>query len=157
MTKSFSAIAALIPIALLAISGCGSSSTRSSSSGDGTGAVVTVSSVPKLGKIIVDSKGFTLYDFRLDKNGGKSACYGYCAQVWPPLITEGKPRAGEGAMASKLGTTKRNDGTLQVTYGGWPLYYYVGDKKPGDAKGNYVYDAGAEWFALQPSGEEVEH
>lgn len=157
MSKSFSAIAALILIALLAIAGCGSSSNSSSSSDGGTAAVVTVSSVPKLGKIIVDSKGFTLYDFRLDKNGGKSACYGYCAEVWPPLITKGEPEAGEGAMASKLGTTERKDGTIQVTYGGWPLYYFLGDKKPGDTKGHFLYDAGAEWFALQPNGEEVAH
>lgn len=177
MKKSFPAVAALVLIALLAIAGCGSSSDNSSSSGGGaygggesststasttssepsgggTAAVITASSVPKLGKVIVDSKGFTLYDFHKDK-GGKSSCYGGCEQVWPPLTTGGKPQVGEGAMASKLGTTKRKDGTLQVTYAGWPLYTYEADKKPGEANGNDFSSFGAQWYALLPSGEEA--
>jgi len=175
VTKSFPVIAALVLIALLAIAGCGSSSDSSSSSGGGgaygggesststaasessaggTAAVITASSVPKLGKVIVDSKGFTLYDFHKDKSG-KSSCYGGCEQVWPPLTTEGEPQVGEGAMASKLGTTKRKDGTLQVTYAGWPLYTYEADKKPGEANGNDIDSFGAQWYALLPSGEEA--
>jgi predicted lipoprotein with Yx(FWY)xxD motif len=173
VNKSLSAIAALALIALLAIAGCGgddssgsggggygsgnASTTTAASepSGDGTAALVSATTVPKLGKAIVDSEGFTLYDFHKDK-GGKSACYGACAQVWPPLLSEGKPQAGEGAMAGKLGTTKRNDGTLQVTYAGWPLYTYAADKKPGDANRNDIDSFGAESYALQPSGEEAE-
>lgn len=176
MTKSFPAVAVLALIALLAIAGCGSSGDSSSSSGSsggaygggesstsaassessagGTAAVVTASSVPKLGKVIVDSKGLTLYDFHKDK-GGKSACYGACEQAWPPLTSEGQPEAGEGAMASKLGTTKRKDGTLQVTYDGHPLYTFVEDKKPGEANGNDTSAFGAQWYALFPSGEEA--
>jgi predicted lipoprotein with Yx(FWY)xxD motif len=172
--KMLPALAALTLIALLAIVGCGSSSDNSSSSGGayggsgegttkpasseggggGTAAIVSATSVPKLGKIIVDSKGFTLYDFHKDK-GGKSSCYGGCAQVWPPLRTEGKPQVGEGAMSSKLGTTERKDGTTQVTYAGWPLYTYVADKKPGDANGNDFSSFGAQWYALLPSGQEA--
>ena len=176
MKKTFPAFAALALIAMLAIAGCGSSNDNSSSSSggaygsgeestktastkpasaEGTAAVVTAASAPKLGRIIVDSKGFTLYDFHKDK-GTTSACYGGCAQVWPPLITEGKPQAGEGAMASKLGTTERKDGTTQVTYAGHPLYTYVQDKKPGDTTGNDFTSFGGEWYALQPSGEEAE-
>jgi len=171
--KIFPAVLALI--AVVAIAGCGSSSDSSStssggaygsggestskpasstSSGSSSGAVVSVSRAPKLGRIIVDSKGLTLYDFHKDK-GTTSACYGGCAQVWPPLITEGKPQAGEGAMASKLGTTKRSDGTIQVTYAGHPLYTYTADTKPGDTKGNDFSSYGAQWYALLPSGEEA--
>jgi predicted lipoprotein with Yx(FWY)xxD motif len=173
--KTFPAFAALVLIAMLAIAGCGSSNDSSGSSSGGaygsgeestkaasttassggTAAVVTAASAPKLGRIIVDSKGLTLYDFHKDK-GTTSACYGGCAKVWPPLITEGDPQAGEGAMASKLGTTERKDGTLQVTYAGHPLYTYTADTKPGDAKGNDFSSFGAEWYALQPSGEEAE-
>jgi predicted lipoprotein with Yx(FWY)xxD motif len=105
--------------------------------------------------VIVDSEGMTLYDFHKDK-GGKSACYGACAKGWPPLLTEGKPQAGEGAMASKLGTVERTDGTMQVTYAGHPLYTFVEDKKPGEANGNDVSAFGAQWYALLPSGEEAE-
>ncbi len=174
MTKSLSAIAALMLVALLAIAGCGSSDDSSSSGGGGYGsdggstttassessaagavAIVSAATVPALDKVIVDSKGFTLYDFHNDK-GGKSSCYGACAKVWPPLLSEGKPQAGKGAMASKLGTAKRKDGTLQVTYAGWPLYTYAADKKPGDANGNDIDSFGAEWYALLPSGEEAD-
>ena len=105
--------------------------------------------------VLVDSNGMTLYDFHKDK-GGESSCYGACAQAWPPLLTEGEPQVGDGASASKLGTTKRNDGTLQVTYAGHPLYTFVQDQKPGEANGNDISAFGAEWYALQGNGEEPE-
>ena len=179
MKKTFPAIAALALVSLLAIAGCGggNSSNNSASSGGGpyggggestettaktassegggSAAVITASSAGDLGKVIVDSQGMTLYDFHKDK-GGKSACYGACATSWPPLLSEGKPQAGEGAMASKLGTVERTDGTMQVTYAGHPLYTFVEDKKPGEANGNDVSAFGAQWYALLPSGEEAE-
>ena len=179
MTKTFPAIAVLALVSLLAIAGCGGSDNSSGSnsgggpyggggetaettksasgesSGGGAAAVITASTAGDLGKVIVDSKGMTLYDFHKDK-GGKSACYGACATSWPPLLTEGKPQAGEGAMASKLGMVERTDGTMQATYAGHPLYTFVEDKKPGEANGNDVSAFGAQWYALLPSGEEAE-
>lgn len=173
MKKTFPPLVALAVIGALAIAGCGSSDNSSGSAGaygssnESTGrtaaaqgassggtAVITAASAAKLGRIIVDSKGFTLYDFHKDK-GTTSACYGACAKVWPPLMTGGDPQAGEGAMASKLGTTERKDGTTQVTYAGHPLYTYEADTQPGDAKGNDIDSFGAEWYALLPSGEEA--
>jgi predicted lipoprotein with Yx(FWY)xxD motif len=127
--------------------------TPASSAGGSGGANVSLASVPKLGMILVDSKGFTLYDFHKDK-GTTSSCNGACAQSWPPLTTEGAPSAGNGAEASMLGTTMRSDGTEQVTYAGYPLYTFVGDKKPGEANGNDIDAFGAEWYALTASGEE---
>ena len=112
--------------------------------------MVSAASTPKLGRVIVDSKGFTLYDFHKDK-GTTSSCYGGCAQVWPPLLSEGKPQAGEGAVASKLGTTKRKDGTAQVTYAGHPLYTYVTDTKPGDTTGNGFSSFGARGTRCSPA------
>jgi predicted lipoprotein with Yx(FWY)xxD motif len=129
-------------------------STSQSPTASATGSVVSAASSPKLGKIIVDSRGLTLYDFRKDE-GGKSACYGSCAGVWPPLLTKGAPQAGGGATASQLGTDKRKDGTVQVTYAGHPLYTYVGDKKPGDTAGNAITEFGASWHALRQSGAEA--
>lgn len=177
MKRTFASVAALALIAALALGGCGSSNNSSSGGGGGGAygaggestakttssesqggsgvAIVTAASAPKLGRIIVNSKGFTLYDFHKDK-GTTSACYGACAQVWPPLTTEGSPKAGEGAMASKLGTTKRKDGTTQVTYAGHPLYTYEADTKPGDTTGNDIDSFGAQWYALQPSGADAE-
>lgn len=118
-----------------------------------TAAVVKVTNTGDLRKVIVESKGMTLYDFHKDK-GTTSACYGACAEAWPPLLTSGKPKATGGAESSLLGTTKRKDGTAQVTYNGHPLYGFVEDKKPGEANGNDVTAFGAEWYALEPNGEE---
>lgn len=117
-------------------------------------AYVALGSVPKLGQVLVNSKGFVLYDFHKDK-GTTSACYGECAAVWPPLLSKGAPQPSNGASASKLGTTKRKDGTTQVTYAGHPLYTYVADKKPGEANGNDFSSFGAQWYALKGSGDEA--
>jgi predicted lipoprotein with Yx(FWY)xxD motif len=178
-TYSFALLAVLGAMAL-AVAGCGGGGDSSGASGSGgspygskggsaqknassetpagaeTGAaVVSLGNVQKLGMVLVDSSGMTLYDFHKDK-GTASSCYGACAKVWPPALTEGEPQAGNGASASKLGTTERKDGTTQVTYAGHPLYTYVADQKPGEANGNDIDDFGAEWYALQGNGEEPE-
>lgn len=174
MNRTPLAITVLAIGAVLAVSGCGSGSDSSSggvyggrgqtgstqaakseASGSGGAGTVTVADNPKLGAILVNADGLTLYDFHKDK-GGKSACYGACAATWPPLTTDGKPQAIKGAMPTKLGTTKRTDGTVQVTYAGHPLYTYAVDTKPGDAKGQDIDSFGAQWYALQPSGAEAE-
>jgi predicted lipoprotein with Yx(FWY)xxD motif len=109
-----------------------------------------------LGKIIVDGKSRTLYLFEKDKNG-KSKCSGACATNWPPLLTKGKPKASGGVKASKLGTTKRSDGTTQVTYGGHPLYTFIADKnKPGATKGEGLDAFGAEWYVVGTNGKKIE-
>jgi predicted lipoprotein with Yx(FWY)xxD motif len=132
-------------------------SSESSEAGSGaeSGAVVSLGNVQKLGMVLVDSNGMTLYDFHKDK-GTTSSCYDACAQAWPPLLTKGEPTVGNGATASKLGTTERKDGTTQVTYAGHPLYTYVVDQKPGEATGNDVSAFGAQWYALLGNGEEPE-
>jgi predicted lipoprotein with Yx(FWY)xxD motif len=107
-----------------------------------------------LGRILVDSKGITLYDFVKDK-GTTSVCYGACAALWPPLLTTGKPVAGPGVRASLLGTTKRKDGKLEVTYGGHPLYYFVTDRKPGQTTGQGVGQFGGPWWVLSAAGKEI--
>ncbi len=173
MKKTFPAIA-LVAVVALAIAGCGSSDSSSSGSGGAygggestakhaasttattTGAPITVGSASGVGKVLVDSQGMTLYYFEKDQNG-QSACYGACASAWPPLLTEGKPVAGEGAMASKLGTTQRKDGTTQATYAGWPLYTFVEDKKPGEDNGTDSKAFGASWYPLHPNGEKAGH
>ena len=119
------------------------------------GARVNVA-MSQLGRILVDSKGITLYDFPPDK-GTTSVCYGACAALWPPLITHGKPVAGRGARASLLGTTKRKDGKLQVTYGGHPLYYFVTDRKPGQTTGQGINQFGGPWWVISPAGKEIHH
>jgi predicted lipoprotein with Yx(FWY)xxD motif len=129
------------------------SASSESPAGAGAG-VVSLGNVQKLGMVLVDSNGLTLYDFHKDK-GTTSSCYGPCAEGWPPMLTEGEPTVGNGASSSKLGTTERKDGTMQVTYAGHPLYTFVGDKGPGEANGNDVSAFGASWYALKGSGEEA--
>ena len=128
------------------------STSSESTGGDG---IVSAAKVGDLGTILITSQGLTLYDFHKDK-GGTSACYGACASAWPPLLTEGNPQAQGAADRSMLGTTKRKDGTVQVTYNSWPLYTYVADQKPGEANGNDIDQFGAQWYALQPNGQEPE-
>jgi predicted lipoprotein with Yx(FWY)xxD motif len=110
----------------------------------------------KLGKVLVDAKGRTLYLFEKDK-GAKSACSGACAKAWPPLLTQGKPKAAGGARAAMLGTTKRSDGTTQVTYNRHPLYTFVVDHNtPGSTKGEGSQAFGAEWYVLGANGNKIE-
>jgi predicted lipoprotein with Yx(FWY)xxD motif len=118
------------------------------------GTMLTVHKTP-IGKVVANSKGLTLYMFRKDAHH-KSACYGACATVWPPLLTNGKPLAGPGLEKSLLGTSKRNDGKLQVTYKGYPLYRYLDDKKPGQTKGEGSKNFGAGWYALTPKGIQID-
>ncbi|MGH2938075.1 MAG: COG4315 family predicted lipoprotein [Solirubrobacterales bacterium] len=141
--------------ATLVIAGCGGggSSSSSSAAGGGSGTEGTIGSteIEGLGSVLVDAEGRTVYDFTVDE-GTMSNCYGGCAAAWPPVTTTGKPTAGAGAMASDLGTTKRKDGTLQVTYKGHPLYTYAADEAPGEVNGQ---EAEGTWFVLDPKGAEV--
>jgi len=121
-----------------------------------TNTTIHLRSTGKLGKIIVDSKGRTLYLFEKDKKN-KSNCSGQCAKFWPPVIVTHKPTAGNGLSKSKLGTTRRSDGKLQVTYGGWPLYRFVMDKnKPGSTKGEDFSAFGAKWYVVGANGKKIE-
>ena len=124
-----------------------SSSTASSATKLGTAS-------SSLGKILVDSHGRTLYLFAKDKNG-KSACSGACAAYWPPLMTSGKPRALAGVKASLLGTTRRANGRLQVTYRHHPLYRYAGDASKGQINGQGLTDFGGYWWVLSPAGNKI--
>jgi predicted lipoprotein with Yx(FWY)xxD motif len=134
-----------------AYGGGGAASTTASSGG--AAAAVSTSSNGKLGTFLVDSKGNTLYYFEKDKqNSGKSSCSGACPAAWPPYTTSGSPKASKSASASKLGTLKRSDGSMQVTYNGWPLYTYAGDSAPGQTNGEDLKQFGASWYVLTPAG-----
>ena len=108
----------------------------------------------KIGRVLVNSKGHTLYLFKKDRQG-KSACYGRCARFWPPLLKRGKPTLGRGVKKSLLGTTKRRNGTLQLTYNKHPLYTYKLDTRAGQTKGEGSTAFGAKWYALSANGRAV--
>ena len=159
MTARFSFASSLGLIALLALAGCGGSGSGGTtnagsgstvSGGQASAASVDVASNPKLGPILVDGQGRTLYLFQKD-TGGQSSCSGSCASIWPPDTTA-SPKAGTGVSASKLGTVKRSDGTMQVTYAGHPLYTYTADTGPGQVSGNGINTFGGIWNAVQPNG-----
>jgi predicted lipoprotein with Yx(FWY)xxD motif len=170
MTRSkpltFLAGAALIPVTALALAACGGGAaataspppapapapSKTSTAPTKTATVRVANS--RLGRILVDSTGRTLYLFKADV-GTKSACFGACATAWPPLRTGGKPAVRGGARAALIGTTKRSDGARQVTYNGHPLYLFIKDHKPGDVTGQGVIAFGGAWFAVSPAGKQI--
>jgi predicted lipoprotein with Yx(FWY)xxD motif len=127
----------------------------SSSAHAAKAAKIQLKKVGNLGKILVNGHGQTLYLFEKDKHG-KSSCNGACAAGWPPALTTGKPTAGAGVSSSKLGTTKRKNGKMQVTYNGHPLYAYIGDSGPGKAAGEGSTAFGAKWYVLNAKGNKVD-
>jgi predicted lipoprotein with Yx(FWY)xxD motif len=116
------------------------------------GPILKVSHNSRLGAIVVDAKGMTLY--HLTSEHGKLACTGTCASFWPPVLWagKGKPPLGAGLNAAKLGTIKRPNGALQVTYNKLPLYRYTQDKKAGQTNGEGVDDSPGTWYAVSTAG-----
>jgi predicted lipoprotein with Yx(FWY)xxD motif len=105
-----------------------------------------------LGEVLVDAKGRTLYVFTKDK-GDQSVCSGKCAAAWPALTVTGAATPGTGVQASLLSTSKQANGSTQVTYGGKPLYYFAGDKAPGDTKGQGLNGV---WWVVRGDGSLVQ-
>ena len=141
----------------LAIAGCGGYSSTASTkpaTSSGRPAAIGVATAPKLGHILVDSQGRTLYLFEADK-GARSTCSGECAMDWPPLRAAQMPAYGSGVDASKVGVTSRAGGGRQVTYNGHPLYRFEGDHRAGDTNGQGSTAFGAAWVALSPDGNAV--
>jgi predicted lipoprotein with Yx(FWY)xxD motif len=170
-------IASLAPIAAaLAVAGCGGGSGGGSASSGGGGAYGSAApaSMPATtakpasapaadatriavathgaGPMLVDAQGRTLYLWEAD-TGSSSTCAGACATAWPPVTTTGKPAAGTGAEAGLLGTTKRADGSTQVTYAGHPLYRFAGDAAAGQVNGQGSDAFGAKWYVVTPAGD----
>ena len=154
-------LSALAVVSALVLAACGgssyggstSSSTSASKSTAAPTAVVTTKKGP-LGTFLVDAQGRTLYLWDADK-GSRSTCNGACAQAWPPLTATGTPKATGGVMASLLGTSRRADGSREVTYAGHPLYYFAGDSAPGQTSGQGSNSFGAPWWVVSPGGKAV--
>lgn len=113
----------------------------------------SVSGIP--GKFLVDGQGRSMYLFEADKSSA-STCSGPCAATWPPVTASAMPMAGGGVSQSLLGTTKRADGTEQVTYNGHPLYYFAADTGAGTAKGQGSKEFGAGWYVLNAKGSKID-
>jgi predicted lipoprotein with Yx(FWY)xxD motif len=146
--------AAVLPLTALAVAGCGNSGSSGQAKNTNTLRPTIGTSTTRLGEILVDSKGLTLYLFKQDK-GPRTTCFSSCARAWPPLRTKVQPTAGGNAKDSLVATSKRPDGPPQVTYNGHPLYLYQGDLKRGDVTGQGVDSWGDVWWAVSPSGKQV--
>jgi predicted lipoprotein with Yx(FWY)xxD motif len=155
-------IVAVVSAIAIAACGSGSSSTQTTTGTSGPAASSAPSSTnaasgtvdlakSSLGAILIDSRGRTLYLWQAD-TGAKSTCTGACAATWPPLVTSGKPTAGSGIAGSLLGTTRRTNGSKQVTYNGHPLYLFAGDTAPHQTNGQGSNGFGAPWYVLSPRG-----
>jgi predicted lipoprotein with Yx(FWY)xxD motif len=138
---------------MMSSTGTPASSSSGSSSVSGP-AQVNICFSQIFGDYLVDANGMTVYAYAKDQaNSNTSNCSGACASTWMPFLTQGTPTVGSNATASdgtqldttKLGTITRSDGTTQVTFNGWPLYYFSGDKAPGDINGEM-------WFVMPPKG-----
>jgi predicted lipoprotein with Yx(FWY)xxD motif len=143
-------------MAVVAVAAAAASPTRATSPrsvGASRAATVTAHS-SRYGKILFDGRGRVLYLFARDR-GGRSSCSGACAAAWPPFLTTSVPNGLAGVNAKLLGTTRRTDGTLQVTYANHPLYYFKGDAKPGQIKCQNVSNFGGLWLVLTPNGNPV--
>lgn len=106
------------------------------------------------GSMLFDGSGKALYIFTADPRG-RSVCRGACARAWPPFLVRTRPRAGKGARDALIGTTRRAAGALQATYAGRPLYYYVGDRKPGQVRCQNVFEFGGLWLVVRPGGKPI--
>ena len=108
-----------------------------------------------LGTVVVDGHGITLYTYATDQRGRPSRCSGICAVQWPPFVLPpgvDRPLAGRGIREALLGTAPRADGSVQVTYDGWPLYTWPPDRAPGQATGQALTNAGGLWYVQRPDG-----
>jgi predicted lipoprotein with Yx(FWY)xxD motif len=112
--------------------------------------VLSANSTAKLGTVVIDGLGWTLYRFDADSaTPPRSACTGSCAEQWPPVLMQAGTPAYEGVDPSVVGTVARDDGRQQVTIGGWPVYRHASDSQPGAVDGQ---GAQGQWFAVTPSG-----
>lgn len=141
------ALAMLLLLLLAACRGAGAGSP--SAAADADAATVAVAESGEVGMHLVDAEGRTLYIF-LNDSPGESACTDECAADWPPAtVDEGEEPTGTDDVTGEIGTIERDDGTLQLTVEGWPLYRYAADQEPGDVTGEGV---GGVWFVARPDG-----
>jgi predicted lipoprotein with Yx(FWY)xxD motif len=154
MTRARGAVGAAALIGLLA--GCGAQPAQRRAAAPvraaATGPKVKIVR-SQFGHILADGRGQALYRFSRE-TGGASRCYGACAKAWPPVPARGRPTAGRGARAGLVGTTRRRDGTPQLTYAGRPVYYYLGDS-PGRVVCHDVTEFGGVWRVMRSDGSAV--
>jgi predicted lipoprotein with Yx(FWY)xxD motif len=141
----------LLALALATVPAAGTSATQSEDTANMRVLTLTLRST-RYGPVLFDGKNRVLYGFTRDRRGGPSRCYGACAAAWPVYYSKGGGlRAGRGVRQALLGTVRRRDGRRQVTYNGWPLYYYA-HEGPGEVKCQNVREFGGLWLVVRANG-----
>jgi predicted lipoprotein with Yx(FWY)xxD motif len=143
--------ALVLAAALLVALACAGDAISNASAGGAGGRGTLTVRPSRFGRVLFDGRGFVLYAFTADRRN-RATCYGACAVAWPPLLVERPPIAGSGTSRRLTGVTRRRDGRLQATYAGKPLYYYVGDRRPGQILCQNVSEFGGDWLVLSPGG-----
>jgi predicted lipoprotein with Yx(FWY)xxD motif len=171
MKRSLIGTSGLAGVALLAAA-CGSSgrgygasnapptpavTAATGATASGATATTLASANSKLGQILVDSQGRSLYLFEADTSPTSTCTSAGCVAEWPPFLANGMPQAGGGLVAGKVATTARPDGHQQVTYSGHPLYYFAGDTQAGTTAGQGLNDNGGAWYVVGTDGAPVDH
>lgn len=146
-----------LAVGALVLSACSGGITSASFSVTPTTvAGVTLSSEQSpAGRILATPGGRTLYDFTPDTSGSSACVSGLCVRLWPPLLTSGRPTTGKGLEQSLVGTIRRPNGSLQVTYAGHPLYSWIGDSRPGMVTGQALLNQGGYWYVISTGGREI--
>jgi len=166
VAKSVMLLAACVGLVATALAACGTPAATVAGRPEASSAsttmfpryAITIRTLHGLGTILTDGEGYTLYLFLPDNQSGRSSCTGFCATAWPPLVLPSgieAPLAGPGVKASLLRTTIRPDGSVQITYNGWPLYLWSQDTAPGQATGQGVTNLGGLWYVESPEGNPI--
>lgn len=153
MKVLIAALTASLAAATLATAGGSAAPGPSASDASSAGPTLTVRNT-RFGRILFDARGQVLYTYTTDRRGKPSRCYGVCAREWPVYFAKGRLRAGKGVRQGLIGTTRRRDGRLQVTYNGWPLYFYAHEGL-GEVRCQNVTIHGGTWLVIRPSGVRV--
>jgi predicted lipoprotein with Yx(FWY)xxD motif len=147
-------LAAGLAVAALGAAGSAPASTATRVAAGAPPSTTLTARSSRYGRILFDGGGRALYAFTRDGHGGGSRCYGACAKAWPVYFATGRLLAGRNIKHSLIGTIRRRDGRRQVTYKGWPLYYYVADGVS-QVKCQGVDEFGGTWLVVRPSGQLV--
>lgn len=161
-TRRLTALGAPLLVLGLTAAACGSGGGATAGGKTGGGGGTTAHAAAGKGAVTIgtakghltDASGRTVYLWTHDSNG-RSTCSGACASAWPPVTTNGHPKATGKVAGGNLGTVARDDGSQQVTYSGHPLYYFAGDSGPGSTAGQGSVEFGAKWWMVSAAGSAV--
>jgi predicted lipoprotein with Yx(FWY)xxD motif len=154
MTRTLTVVAVAVAIFLATAIGATQGAAATAQAGEATISPTLKVRMTRFGNVLFAGNGRVVYAFTRDRRNGPSRCYGDCAAAWPVYFAKGTLNAGAGVKQSLIGTTRRRDGRRQVTYNGWPLYYYA-HERAGEVKCQNVETHPGTWLVVRPTGTPV--